>query len=129
LAVVALAVAIAVVAVAVAVAVACFSPSSWSEAKDPRICLGFRRVYKANRLHLAEIDRLVSQPLTSPKGSLLRLIGNLLMVSGWLLVLAALLLLAGLGQRFVFVLAGLLVELLGLALVAQRYRSLQRGPR
>jgi hypothetical protein len=51
------------------------------------------------------------------------------MVSGWLLVLAALLLLAGLGQRFAFVLAGLLVELLGLALVAQRYRALQRGPR
>ncbi len=59
----------------------------------------------------------------------MRLIGNLLMVSGWLLVLAALLLLAGLGQRFAFVLAGLLVELLGLALVAQRYRALQRGPR
>ncbi len=55
------------------------------------------------------------------------LIGSLLMVSGWLLALAALLLLAGLGQRFTFVLAGLLVELLGLALIAQRYRSLQRG--
>jgi len=49
------------------------------------------------------------------------------MVSGWLLALAALLLLAGLGQRFAFVLAGLLVELLGLGLVAYRYRSLQRG--
>jgi ABC-type transport system involved in cytochrome bd biosynthesis fused ATPase/permease subunit len=57
----------------------------------------------------------------------LSLIGSLLMVSGWLLALAALLLLAGLGQRFTFVLAGLLVELLGLALIAQRYRSLQRG--
>ena len=49
------------------------------------------------------------------------------MVSGWMLALAALLLLAGLGQRFVFILAGLLVELLGLGLVAYRYRSLQRG--
>jgi uncharacterized membrane protein YphA (DoxX/SURF4 family) len=58
----------------------------------------------------------------------LRLIGYLLMLSGWLLALAALLLLAGLRQRFAFVLAGLLVELLGLALVAHRYRSLQRGP-
>jgi len=57
----------------------------------------------------------------------LRLTGYLLMVSGWLLALAALLLLAGLGQRFAFVLAGLLVELLGLGLVAYRYRSLQRG--
>ncbi len=57
----------------------------------------------------------------------MRLTGYLLMVSGWMLALAALLLLAGLGQRFVFVLAGLLVELLGLGLVAYRYRSLQRG--
>ncbi len=57
----------------------------------------------------------------------MRLTGYLLMVSGWLLALAALLLLAGLGQRFAFVLAGLLVELLGLGLVAYRYRSLQRG--
>jgi ABC-type transport system involved in cytochrome bd biosynthesis fused ATPase/permease subunit len=55
-------------------------------------------------------------------------IGYLLMVSGWLLALAALFLLAGLGQRLTFVVAGLLVELLGLALIAQRYRSLQRGP-
>jgi hypothetical protein len=38
-----------------------------------------------------------------------------------------LLLLTGLGQRFAFVIAGLLVELLGLALVAVSYRSLQRG--
>jgi ABC-type transport system involved in cytochrome bd biosynthesis fused ATPase/permease subunit len=49
------------------------------------------------------------------------------MVSGWLLALAAPLLLAGLGQRFTFILAALLVELLGFALVAYRYRSLQRG--
>ena len=55
-------------------------------------------------------------------------IGYLLMVSGWLLVFASLFLLAGLGQRLTFVIAGLLVELLGLALIAQRYHSLQRGP-
>ena len=58
----------------------------------------------------------------------MRAIGYLLMISGWLLVVASLFLLAGLGQRFAFVLAGLLVELLGLALVAFRYRSLQKGP-
>ena len=58
----------------------------------------------------------------------MRTIGCLLMVSGWMLSLAALLLLAGVRQRFAFVLAALLVELLGLALVAHRYRSLQRGP-
>ena len=55
-------------------------------------------------------------------------IGYLLMVSGWLLALAALFLLAGLGQRLTFVVAGLLVELLGLTLIAMSYRSLQRGP-
>jgi hypothetical protein len=55
-------------------------------------------------------------------------IGYLLMVSGWLLVFASLFLLAGLGQRVTFVLAGLLIELLGLALIALRYRALQKGP-
>jgi hypothetical protein len=55
-------------------------------------------------------------------------IGYLLMVSGWLLVFASLFLLASLGQRFTFVIAGLLVELLGLVLIALRYRSLQKGP-
>jgi hypothetical protein len=55
-------------------------------------------------------------------------IGYLLMVSGWLLTFASLFLLAGQGQRLTFVVAGLLVELLGLALIAVRYRSLQRGP-
>ena len=57
----------------------------------------------------------------------MRSIGCLLMVSGWLLSLAALLLLPGLGLRLVFVLSALLVELLGLALVAHRYRTLQKG--
>ena len=56
------------------------------------------------------------------------LIGYLLMVSGWLLVLASLFLLAGLGQRLTFVVAGLLVEILGLTLIALRHRTLQRGP-
>lgn len=57
------------------------------------------------------------------------LVGYLFLISGWVLALAALLLLAGTGQRLAFVVAGLLVELLGLALVAQHYRSLQRGAR
>ncbi len=54
-------------------------------------------------------------------------IGCLLLVSGWMIVATALLLLAGLGQRFAFVAAGLLVECLGLGLLAQHYRALQRG--
>ncbi len=59
-------------------------------------------------------------------------VGYLFLVSGWLLVLAALLLLAGPGQRLAFVVSGLLVELLGLAMVAQHYRALsspQKGAR
>jgi hypothetical protein len=55
------------------------------------------------------------------------LIGYVLMVSGWLLVFASLFLLAGQGQRLSFVVAGLLVELLGLSLIGLRYRSVQRG--
>ena len=55
------------------------------------------------------------------------LIGYLLLLSGGLLVFAALFLLPGLGQRFTFVIAGLLVEFLGFTLIALRYRSLQRG--
>ncbi len=56
-------------------------------------------------------------------------VGYLFLISGWVLALAALVLLAGAGQRLAFVVAGLLVELLGLALVAQHYRLLQRGAR
>lgn len=50
------------------------------------------------------------------------------MVSGWLLLLAALLVLGGQGQRFVFVAASLLVEALGLGVLAYGYRAVQRGP-
>jgi hypothetical protein len=48
------------------------------------------------------------------------------MVSGWLLAFTSLFLLAGLGQRLAFVIAGVLVELLGLTLIALHFRSLQR---
>jgi uncharacterized membrane protein YphA (DoxX/SURF4 family) len=58
----------------------------------------------------------------------MRLIAFLLMVSGWLLLLAALLLLGGLRLRFTFAASAVFVELLGLALLAHRYRSIQRGP-
>ena len=49
------------------------------------------------------------------------------MVSGWLIAIAALLLLVGPGQRLAFVMAGLLVESIGLVLVAQGYRTLQKA--
>jgi hypothetical protein len=45
------------------------------------------------------------------------------MLSGWLLLLAALLLLAGLRQRYVFVAAALLVQALGLGVLAHGYRA------
>ncbi len=57
------------------------------------------------------------------------LFGYLLMLSGWLLTLASLFLLAGVGQRLLFVAAGLAVELLGLGLITYRYRALQREAR
>jgi ABC-type transport system involved in cytochrome bd biosynthesis fused ATPase/permease subunit len=51
----------------------------------------------------------------------------LLLVSGWLIVLAAVVMLAALAQRSAFMVAGLGVEILGLSLLAQAYKSQQRG--
>ncbi len=56
----------------------------------------------------------------------MRAIGCVLMIAGWGIVLAALVLLTGLGQRYGFVLAGLAVELLGFWLVAKTYRELEK---
>jgi hypothetical protein len=55
-------------------------------------------------------------------------IGCVLLVSGWAIVIAALLLLAGLGDRFAFISAGLLVEVLGLALLGYSFTVKQRAP-
>jgi hypothetical protein len=52
----------------------------------------------------------------------------LLLVAGWLLVLAALMLLRAPGARIAFVLAGLGVEVLGLVLIF-RAHALPRGGR
>ncbi len=54
-------------------------------------------------------------------------IGCILMVSGWLIVMAALLLLSGATQRLIFILSGILIELLGIGLLAWHYRAIQRG--
>jgi hypothetical protein len=56
----------------------------------------------------------------------LKLIGCLLLFSGWLIVLAALLMLASFAQRATFVAAGMGVEVLGLFLLTQAYTSVQR---
>jgi hypothetical protein len=49
----------------------------------------------------------------------LRLVGCLLLLSGFVLSVVALVLLASLGQRFAFVGAGLGVEVLGVALLTR----------
>lgn len=47
--------------------------------------------------------------------------GFLLLLTGWILVLAAIVLLPRQGSRAVFMLAGIAVELLGLVLVTRTY--------
>ncbi len=47
------------------------------------------------------------------------------MVSGWLIVMTALVLLTRVGERYGFVAAGVAVEVLGLVLLARQYRSIQ----
>ncbi len=59
----------------------------------------------------------------------MKAIGGLLMISGWLIVVSALVLLHGVGQRYGFILAGLAVEALGLGLLAQGYRTAQMPER
>jgi hypothetical protein len=56
----------------------------------------------------------------------LKLIGCLLLISGWLLVLAALVMLQAFAQRAAFVAAGLGTEILGLALLSNAYTAQQR---
>jgi hypothetical protein len=61
------------------------------------------------------------------RGASLSWIGCGLLVSGWIIVMASLLLLTSLGQRFGFVASGLAVEVMGLALVARGFMLRQRG--
>jgi hypothetical protein len=56
----------------------------------------------------------------------MRLTGFLLLLAGWAIVLAALILLSQNGPRGAFVLAGVAVEALGLALVARSHLLLRR---
>ena len=55
--------------------------------------------------------------------------GFVLLISGWALVPAALMLLGGTAQRLSFVLAGIAVELLGLHLLGSAYQALHAEPR
>ena len=59
----------------------------------------------------------------------MRLVGCLLLLSGFVLVLAALVLLASLGQRFAFVAAGLGVEVIGVGLLTRANTALVKEQR
>lgn len=52
-----------------------------------------------------------------------RLAGLALLVAGWLVLLFAIILLSSPALRYVFVIAGILVELLGLGLVGLHHRT------
>ena len=58
----------------------------------------------------------------------MKIAGFLLLVAGWLLVLAALVLLHAPGPRALFTLAGVAVELLALGLVLRAHRIRRGGP-
>ena len=55
----------------------------------------------------------------------MRVIGCLLMISGWLIVMAAIVLLTRVAERYGFVAAGLAVQALGIVLLAQQYRAIE----
>ncbi len=55
--------------------------------------------------------------------------GFVLLISGWALIPAALMLLGGTTQRLAFIIAGIAVELLGLHLLGSAYKALQSVPK
>jgi hypothetical protein len=55
--------------------------------------------------------------------------GFLLMISGMAIVLAALVLFAGAPQRLAFVMTGIMIEAVGLLVLAAGYKSLQTTAR
>ena len=59
----------------------------------------------------------------------MRLVGCLLLPSGFFLVLAALVLMPALGSRFAFVTAGVGVEVLGVGLLTRAYTLMQKERR
>ena len=57
----------------------------------------------------------------------MKLIGCLLLLSGWFLVFAALVMLHAFPQRAAFIAAGMAIEILGLVLLTRAYTAMQRG--
>ena len=58
----------------------------------------------------------------------MKLIGSLLLISGWLIVLAALIMLVTVTQRAIFIASGMAIEILGLILLTRGYTAMQRRP-
>jgi len=89
-----------------------------------RRCPGFR-LHQKNRLDDRQDARLglhaaagvCSNAATLPKSYFMKPIGFLLLLAGWFLTLAALEMLSAVTPRSIFVLAGVAIEILGLALV------------
>lgn len=57
----------------------------------------------------------------------MKLISCLLLLSGWFLVLAALVMLPAFTQRAAFIAAAMAIEILGLVLLTRAYTAMQRG--
>lgn len=55
----------------------------------------------------------------------MKLVGFFLLISGWLIVLATLALLASLNLRLIFLIAGLAIEMVGVVLVARSHLVLE----
>jgi hypothetical protein len=67
--------------------------------------------------------------IQAKKGDSLRLAGCLLLLSGFFIVLTALVLLAALPQRFAFTAAGLAVEGLGLGMLTMGHKPVEKEQR
>jgi hypothetical protein len=79
-------------------------------------------LYEVLKICICQIENIYENLLAGESQSILmKTAGLLLLFSGWLLVLATLAMLGGGGARNAFVAAGLLVELLGLALVCRAH--------
>ena len=72
----------------------------------------------AETIKLCDIaDALGRGALPRRKGSCMKLAGFLLLLAGWAIVVAAVILLIPVNARTIFVLAGIAVEIVGLTLV------------
>jgi hypothetical protein len=86
---------------------------------------GLRKGLAKNLLN--ELQRDLRRTSIPQPGDSLKLLGCLLLLSGWLIILAALIMLPGFTQRAAFIGAGTGIEVAGLALLTRGYMATQRG--